>query len=130
MNKVFLIGNLTKDPDLRYTPQGVAVTTLRIAVNSGLERKVTLFINIICWNKLAELCNQYLEKGRKILVEGKLQQRTWQDQEGRKREVFEIRADRIEFLDKAPQKEEIDLGPLPEELEGKGPQEVGGQDYE
>ncbi len=122
MNKVFLTGNLTKDPDLRYTPQGIAVTTLRIAVNSGSDKKETLFINIICWDKLAELCNQYLEKGRKILVEGKLQHRIWQDQEGKKREVFEIRADRIEFLDKSPYKsEEIDLGPLSEdsdEIEG------------
>jgi len=124
-NKVILIGNLTRDPELRYTPQGVAVSTMRIAVNTRIKDKVggikteTVFLNIIVWNKQAELCNQYLQRGRRILVEGRLQQRNWQNQAGQNMSTIEVRADRVVFLDRKPkeEKEEIDLGPLPEELE-------------
>jgi len=124
-NRVILVGNLTKEPELRYTPQGTPVSTLRIAVNtnfkdkSGQAKRESLFINVVTWNRQAELCNQYLAKGRRILVEGRLQQRSWQSQDGTQRSVIEVRADRIQFLDRKPQDvpEEIDLGPLPEELE-------------
>ena len=70
LNKIFLIGNLTKDPELRYTPQGTAVATLRLAVNTqfkdktGEAKKDTCFVNVVVWGQLAEVCNQYLEKGR------------------------------------------------------------------
>jgi len=125
LNKVFLIGNLTKDPELRYTPQGVAVTTLRLAVNrnfkdkNGERRQETCFINIIAWGNLAEICNQYLQKGRPIFVEGSLQSRSWQDSEGKTRSTIEVRADSIQFLSSKIQAEEIDLGPEPklEEIE-------------
>jgi len=104
LNKVFLIGNLTKDPELRYTPNGMAVVNLRLAVNhrfkdrSGEVRQEACFINVVVWDKQAESCNQYLQKGRLILIEGRLQQRSWQDKEGNNRNVIEVRADRVVFL--------------------------------
>ena len=131
-NKVILIGNLTRDPELRYTPQGVAVSTMRIAVNTRIKDKTggikteTAFLNVIVWDKQAELCNQYLQKGRKVLVEGRLQQRSWQNQAGQNMSTIEVRADRVVFLDRKPkeEKEEIDLGPLPEELEEISEEEI------
>lgn len=108
LNKVLLIGNLTKDPELRYTPQGAAVVNLRIAVNTKFKDKKgevkndTCFINAVVWGQLAETCNQYLHKGRSVLIDGRLQSRSWQDQEGKNRSVIEVRADRVQFLSPAP----------------------------
>jgi single-strand DNA-binding protein len=108
MNKVFLIGNLTRDPELRYTPQGTAVATLRMAVNNmfkgkdGQMQKDTCFINAVVWSKMAEVCNQYLQKGKPVLVEGRLQSRSWQGNDGQKRNVIEVRADRVQFLNSSP----------------------------
>lgn len=107
LNKVLLIGNLTKDPELRYTPQGAAVVNLRIAVNTRFKDKKgelktdTCFINAVVWGQLAETCNQYLHKGRSVLIDGRLQSRSWQDQEGKNRSVIEVRADRVQFLSPA-----------------------------
>ena len=122
LNRVFLIGNLTKDPELRYTPQGIAVTTLRIAANrnfkdkTGELRKETCFINVIAWGGVAESCNQYLQKGRPVFVEGRLQSRTWQDSQGNNRSVIEVRADRVQFLDFKPKSStDVDLGRDPAE---------------
>ena len=104
LNKVFLIGNLTRDPELRFTSNGMAVANLRLAVNhrfkdrTGEVKQEACFINVVVWDKQAESCNQYLQKGRLILVEGRLQQRTWQDAEGKNRSVIEARADRVIFL--------------------------------
>ena len=104
LNKVFLIGNLTKDPELRYTPNGTAVTNLRIAVNrrfkdrSGELKEDTCFVTVTAWDKQAEICNQYLQKGRSIFVEGILQSRSWETGEGQKRSTIDIRAERIQFL--------------------------------
>lgn len=122
-NKVFLVGNLTKDPELRYTPQGTAVLTLRIAVNTpfkdknGQLQKDTCFINVIVWGQMAEVCNQYLQKGRQVFVEGRLQSRSWQNNEGQNRSVIEIRAIRVQFMPRAVKEEarEVDLGDGPEE---------------
>ncbi len=122
LNRAFLIGNLTKDPELRYTPQGTAVTTLRIAANrnfkdkTGELKKETCFINVIAWGVVAESCNQYLQKGRSVFVEGRLQSRTWQDSQGNNRSVIEVRADRVQFLDSKPKSvTEADLGRDPAE---------------
>ncbi|NTV28701.1 MAG: single-stranded DNA-binding protein [Candidatus Omnitrophica bacterium] len=104
LNKVFLIGNLTKDPELRYTPNGTAVANLRIAVNrrfkdrSGELKEDTCFVTITAWDKQAEICNQYLQKGRPIFVEGILQSRSWETPDGQKRSTIDVRAERIQFL--------------------------------
>jgi single-strand DNA-binding protein len=103
-NKVFLMGNLTKDPELRYTPQGTAVANLRMAVNRRYKNKnqelkeETCFITAVVWNKQAETCNQYLHKGSALFVEGRLQSRSWEDNAGQKRSVIEVRAERVQFL--------------------------------
>ncbi|MBU0694296.1 MAG: single-stranded DNA-binding protein [Candidatus Omnitrophica bacterium] len=124
LNQVFLVGNLTKDPELRYIPSGVAVATLRIAVNtlfkdkSGQAQKDTCFINVVVWAQTAEACNQYLQKGRQIFVEGRLQSRSWQDNEGKNRSIIEVRAARVQFMPQGVKENprEIDLGEEPEEL--------------
>lgn len=104
LNKVLLIGNLTKDPELRYTPNGTAVTNLRIAVNrkfkdrTGDLKEDTCFITVTAWDKQAEICNQYLQKGRAVFVEGILQSRSWETGDGQKRSTIDVRAERIQFL--------------------------------
>jgi len=96
LNKVSLIGNLTRDPELRYTPQGTAVCTFGLATNrqwtteSGERREEVDFHRIVAWNKLAELCAQLLSKGRKAYVEGRLQTRNWTAQDGSQRTTTEI----------------------------------------
>jgi single-strand DNA-binding protein len=104
-NKVILVGNLTKDPELRYTPSGTAVANLRMAVNRKFRDKAqqlkdeTCFITVVVWSKQAETCNQYLHKGSSLLVEGRLQSRTWDDtQTGQKRSVIDVLAERVQFL--------------------------------
>jgi len=107
-NKVILIGNLTKDPELRYTPQGTAVVNLRMATNrrfkdrNGELKDEACFVTVVVWDKQAETCNQYLRKGRPVLIEGRLQSRSWEDSSGQKRNVLEIRAERVQFLGSAP----------------------------
>lgn len=102
MNRVILIGNLTKDPELRYTPNGVAVATFTLAIsrprtNQAGERE-TDFINIVAWQKLADLCASYLRKGRQAAVEGRLQTRSYDNKEGRKVYVTEVVAENVQFL--------------------------------
>jgi len=103
-NKVLLMGNLTKDPELRYTPQGTAVANLRLAVNRKYRTKdqelkeEVCFITAVVWNKQAETCNQYLHKGSSVFVEGRLQSRSWEDNAGAKRSVIEVRAERVQFM--------------------------------
>lgn len=141
LNKVLLIGNLTKDPELRYTPTGIAVATLRMAINNtfkdkaGQTQKSTCFLNVVVWGHLAELCNQYLQKGRGVFVEGDLQSRSWKADDGKNRTVLEVRANRVQFMPRPNAVKEgtrdIDLGDAPEavvNLEGnehQGLQEVG-----
>ncbi len=96
LNKVMLIGNLTRDPELRYTPSGTAVVTFSVATNrewtleSGEKREEVEFTRIVAWNKLAELCSQLLTKGRKVFVEGRLQTRNWTAQDGSQRVTTEV----------------------------------------
>ena len=103
LNRVLLIGNLTKDPELRYTPSGTPVANLRLAVNSsfkdqsGARKEETCFVTVVVWSKQAEACNQYLKKGRSIFVEGRLLYRSW-EAEGKTRSTMEVRADRVQFL--------------------------------
>lgn len=120
-NKVFLIGNLTKDPELRYTPQGTAVVNLRMAVNRRFRNKnqelkeETCFITVVVWSRQAESCNQYLKKGSPCFVEGRLQSRSWEDNAGQKRSVIEVKAERVQFLGAPSGKAATQGGGLSEE---------------
>lgn len=105
LNRVQLIGNLTRDPELRYTPQGTAVCTIGLATNrswttdNGEKHEETEFHRIVAWNKLAELCSQFLVKGRKIYVEGRLSTRSWTGQDGAQKSVTEVVIDDMILLD-------------------------------
>jgi len=122
LNKVLIIGNLTRDVELRATPTGTPVATLGVATNriwkdqSGQQQRETEFHNVVVWGKQAELCNKYLAKGRLVMIEGRLQTRSWDDkQTGQKRSRTEIIAERIQF------------GPRLQGLGGPG--ESGEQDF-
>ena len=123
-NRVLLMGNLTKDPELRYTPQGTAVANLRMAINRKFKSKTgelkeeVCFITAVVWNKQAETCNQYLHKGSPLFVEGRLQSRSWEDASGQKKSVIEVRAERVQFLGSPSGKAQnaAPVGVAPEEL--------------
>ena len=106
LNKVMLIGNLTRDVELRYTPSGTAVATFGLATNrswstgdGGERQEETQFHRIVAWSKLAEICGQLLFKGRKVFIEGRLQTRKWTGQDGAQRETTEIVAENMMILD-------------------------------
>src|SRR3989475_2328746 len=109
LNKVFLIGNLTRPPELRYTPSGTAVADLRLAVNrvystqGGEKREDTYFLTVVVWGKQAESCGEYLDKGSPILVEGRLQTRDWETKDGQKRNGVEVVAERDAFVGRGQQ---------------------------
>lgn len=108
LNKVQLIGNLTRDPELRYTPTGAAVCTIGLATNrywtleSGEKKEEVEFHRIVAWNKLAELCSQLLTKGRKVYVEGRLRTASWQAQDGSQRNTTEVVIEDMILLDSRP----------------------------
>src|SRR3989338_6599034 len=103
LNKAFIAGNLTRDPELRQTPTGQAVCSFGVATNrfftdsSGQKQKQAEFHNIVAWGRQAEVVNQYLKKGSPVLVEGRLQTRSWQDQQGAKHWKTEIVAERVQL---------------------------------
>ena len=105
LNKVLLIGNLTRDPELRYTPSGTAVCTFSVATNrqwvteSGEKKEDVEFHRIVAWQKLAEICGKFLSKGRKIYVEGRIQTRSWTGQDGQQRTTTEIVIEDMIILD-------------------------------
>lgn len=104
VNKVIIVGRLGQDPELKYTPSGQAVANFSVATSdswtdkSGQKQERTEWHRIVVWAKLAELCNQYLAKGRQVFVEGSLQTRSWDDQNGNKRYTTEVVAKNIQFL--------------------------------
>jgi len=104
VNKVILIGRLGQNPELRYTPAGAAVANFSLATNekwtdkAGNKQEKTEWHRIVVWNKTAELCNQYLQKGREVYIEGRLQTRQWDDKDGQKKYTTEIVADSVQFL--------------------------------
>jgi single-strand DNA-binding protein len=103
INSVVLVGNLTRDPELRHTPSGTAVTTLRIAVNDRVKRgeewqDAAYYFDVTVWGRDAENCAQYLSKGRPVGVQGKLTWREWDAQDGTKRQAVEVTANNIQFL--------------------------------
>lgn len=101
LNRVILIGRLAQDPELKYTTQGTAVCNFTLAVGRKFNRDQTDFIDIVVWRGLAENCATYLGKGRLAAVEGRLQIRSYETQDGQKRRVTEVIADDVRFLDKA-----------------------------
>lgn len=109
LNRVMLIGNITRDPESRTTPQGTSVTTFSVATNlvwtdaNGTKQQKAEFHPVVAWRKLADICSQYVRKGRKVYVEGRLQTRSWDDQSGNKRYRTEIVAENVILLDRPPQ---------------------------
>jgi single-strand DNA-binding protein len=104
-NKVILLGNLTRDPEVRYTPNGIAVASFAIAVNrkykQGDETKEEVsYIDIVVFGKQAESCGQYINKGDSVLIDGRLQQRRWETEEGQKRTKIEVVAQSVNFMPK------------------------------
>jgi len=126
LNKVMVIGNLGKDPEMRFTASGTPVTSFSLAVNrsysspDGERHQETEWFNIVTWNKLAEICNQHLGKGRRVYIEGRLQTRSWEGQDGQTRYRTEIIANDVIFLDRRtaalPEGEEEDENVGVEEL--------------
>jgi single-strand DNA-binding protein len=117
LNKVMIIGNLGTDPEMRYTANGNAMTSFRVASSrnyttpDGERREETEWFTVVTWRNLAEQCSQFLQKGRRVYVEGRLRTRSWDTPDGQRRFRTEVIADRVLFLDRAPGV------PLPEEGE-------------
>jgi single-strand DNA-binding protein len=103
-NKVILLGNLTRDPELRHTPAGAAVCSFDLAVNrtfttkAGERKEEVDFFTVVVWDKQAQTCAEYLSKGRQALVEGRLQRRSWETADGQKRSKYEVVAERVQFV--------------------------------
>jgi len=123
LNKIMLIGNVGSDPEMRYTPNGKAVTSFRMATNyryagsDGERKEETEWFRVSVWGKQAESCNQFLSKGRRVYVEGRLYSRSWEGQDGQMRTSLEVSANRVIFLDKAAPVSLAEEGELePEDL--------------
>jgi single-strand DNA-binding protein len=111
LNKVMLIGNLTRDPELKYIPSGSAVVNMTLAMNrtwkdktSGEKKEDVCFARVIVWGRRAEVCSEYLKKGQPVFIEGRLQSREW-EQDGQKRFALEVVADNVQFLGTKPKEE-------------------------
>ena len=101
LNKIILIGRLTADPELRYTPSGAPVANFTLAVDRKFAKNdETDFIPVVAWRRLAEICNEFLHKGKLVAVEGRLQTRSYEDRDGNKRKAFEVVADEMQMLDR------------------------------
>lgn len=104
LNKVMLIGNLTRDPEVRHTPKGTAVGDFGLAMNmtyrtqDGGEKEEVCYVDVVVWGRQAETCKQYLSKGRQVFIEGRLQLDQWESPQGEKRSRLRIRAERVQFL--------------------------------
>ncbi|KPL07781.1 single-stranded DNA-binding protein [bacterium SM23_57] len=119
VNKVILIGNLGKDPELKFTPSGIPIakfpmaTTERFKDSEGNQREQTEWHNIVLWRRLAELANEYLKKGSPVYIEGRIQTRSWDDENGQKRYMTEIVGDRMQFLGRREEGTSDDTGEEP-----------------
>ena len=109
LNRATIIGNLTRDPEVRSTPSGQSVATLGVATSrswmnqAGVRQEETEFHSVVAWGRLAEICQQYIHKGMRVYVEGRIKTRSWDDQTGNKRYRTEIIAEGLIMLDRAPQ---------------------------
>ena len=125
VNKVILIGNLGKDPELRTTPQGTSLARFSVATktvwkdSSGAKQERTEWHDVVAWERLAQICGEYLHKGKQVYVEGSLQTRSWEDQTGQKRYRTEIKANNVVMLGSRG-----DSAPRSEEAPAQGPREV------
>ena len=133
MNKIFLIGNVGRDPEMRYTPNGNPVTSFSVATNrryttgEGEQRDETEWFNVSAWNKLAETCNQYVTKGMKVFVDGRLSTREYTGADGQQRTSLDVTAFDVRFLDRTADREEgvppgtgaddFPAGPAPDAVE-------------
>lgn len=136
MNHVFLMGNLTRDPELRKTPGGLAVSDLGLAVSDRYRNKAgemvenTCFTDVVVWGRQAETCCEYLRKGAPVIVEGRLQLDQWQTENGEKRSRLRVRAERVQFLGRGDRKEVEEEAPrdarMDEAAGGKGAGGGGG----
>jgi len=124
LNKIMLIGNVGSDPEMRYTPNGKAVTSFRMATNyryvgpDGERREETEWFRVSVWGRQAESCNQFLSKGKRVYVEGRLHSRNWEGQDGQMRNSLEVSANRVIFLDRVasvslPEEGELEPEDLP-----------------
>jgi single-strand DNA-binding protein len=134
LNKVMLIGNLGKDPEMKYTPSGMPVTTFSVAVSrswrtpEGENREETEWFRVVAWQKLAETCNEYLRKGMRVYIEGRLQTRKWTDQQGQERYTTEVVANEMVML--SGREEGGSGGGGSRERTGAAPARGGGNDYD
>lgn len=101
-NRVILVGNLTRDPEIRYTQSGKGVTKFTLAVNNPRNKEETTFVDIVAWDRLGETCNTYLKKGSNTLVEGRLVIRSYDDKDGNKRKATEVVIDNMQMLGSRP----------------------------
>lgn len=121
INKAILIGRLGKDPEIRYTPSGTAITTFSMATDesykdkSGEKQSKTEWHNIVAWSRLGEICGEYLQKGSLVYIEGKLQTRSWEDRDGNKRYITEIVAQSMQMLGGKKQDSPQEEKPWPDE---------------
>ena len=129
LNRILLIGNLTRDPELRFTQSGTPVAKFGLAVNrfytsqDGQKKQEVDFIPIVVWGKQAEHCEQYLKKGRQVFIEGRLQQQSWETDKGEKRTTFEVVAQAVQFLG-SPRQQDSAAAP---QQDASGDTERGGR---
>ncbi len=134
VNKVILIGNLGKDPEIRTTPQGTTLARFSVATSttwkdaSGAKQEKTEWHDIVAWEKLAQICGEYLHKGKMVYVEGSLQTRSWEDQAGQKRYKTEIKASNVVMLSK--REDGVRAGAAREVAETPEPATAGGGGYD
>lgn len=132
-NKVILMGNLVRDPELRYVPSGTPVVNLRMAVNryyktqTGEDKEETCFITVVVWGKQALPCSEHLTKGSALFVEGRLQSRSWETNDGQKRSVVEVIGSRVQFLG-AKKKGEFEVVEEPVEQQAEANSSISGED--
>lgn len=124
LNKVMIIGHLGKDPEMRYTPSGRAVTTFNVAVSrswnssDGERRSETEWFKVVSWGNLAEICNKYLTKGQQVYIEGRLQTRRWEDKEGNQRKSVEVVANEMTMLgDRRDKNSSGDMEEIPPDID-------------
>ena len=124
LNKVMLIGNLTRDPELRYTPAGLGIASFGIAVNTptgkddaGNRKTETLFVDVVAFGKQAEVISEYLKKGSLIYLEGRLRYRTWEDQQGNRRSKHEVILNNFQFLNTKEKVQDSSIVEAPDEDE-------------